>query len=104
MIDIVSVTGGDLRFLDTDVPRAANILATQLASLEYAPDLGIDLRYFLNEKFSFQNASFKAYLVQRLAENGINVGSVGEVISNLFSTLTFNVDDSQEAGSGMIAR
>ena len=106
MIDIVSVPNGtngdDIGVLDTQTFRAANILSVQLGDLEYAPNIGIDLKYFLSEDFRFQNESFKNYLIEVLANNGINVASVMQTIDNLFVTLGFNL--SAEEKSGFIAR
>ena len=102
MIDIVSV-GTDIGLFDTQTTRAANILSVQQGSLEYASDLGIDLKYFLSEEFRFQNDSFKAYLVQRLANYGINVASVTDTVENLFRQYTFNIPPAEVEG-GMVAR
>lgn len=104
MIDIVSsIQGQDMGVFDTQTCRAANILSVQLGALEYEPTLGIDLKYFLSEDFQFQNASFRAYLIEVLANNGINVASVLEQIENLFTTLTFNIS-ADDKTSGLIAR
>ena len=43
MIDIQDFQGEDLQIKDSQTPKAANVLSTQLASLEYAPALGVDL-------------------------------------------------------------
>jgi hypothetical protein len=60
MIDIISSNDGqDLGLYDTQTERAKNILSTQVGSLEYAKDLGVDLNYFLSPDFKFQNESFK---------------------------------------------
>lgn len=102
MIDIINADQ-DIGLFDTQTTKAANILSVQVGSLAYAPDLGIDLRYFLDEDFRFQNESFKAYLVQVLAENSINVSSVIEEVEDLFTNLTFNVTPSESEGA-LIAR
>jgi hypothetical protein len=102
MIDIVSQTG-DIGLFDTQTSRAANILSIQLGSLEYAPDLGIDLKYFLSEDFQFQNESFKSYLIQRLADHAINVASLVDTVETLFRQYTFNLSPA-ESGNGMVAR
>jgi hypothetical protein len=39
-------TTGDLDLVDTIVPKAANVLQVQLATLEYAPTFGVDLVFF----------------------------------------------------------
>lgn len=98
MIDITSI-GQDLVLIDSQVPKAGNILSTQLGSLEYLPDFGVDLKYFLDENFQFQNESFKAYLVQVLAENSINVASVLETIEALYQKYTFILSPSETDGS-----
>lgn len=103
MIDIISADENGLGILDTQAARAANILSVQLGALEYAPELGIDLKYFLTEDFRFQNASFKSYLIQVLTNQGINVSEVAEVIDNLFTTMTFNLSPQETEGS-FIAR
>lgn len=102
MIDIVSV-GNDLGLFDTQTTRAANILSIQLGSLEYAQDLGIDLKYFLSEDFIFQNESFRSYLIQILANYGINVASVREQIDNLFVNYNFEVSAIEQSTS-LVAR
>jgi hypothetical protein len=104
MMDIVDFTPKGMQTYDTQTPRAANILSVQLGALEYAQDIGIDLRYFLNANIKFQNDSFKAYLVQVLAGNGINVASVIEVLRPLSSEYDFNLSPQESTSSGLIAR
>ncbi len=102
MTDIISISD-DLGMYDSQIARAANILSTQVGSLTYSPLLGIDLNYFLSENFRFQNESFKAYLVERLANNSINVSSVIETVEALFSQYTFKIL-ADESGQGLISR
>lgn len=103
MIDIINVTAGDIKLVDSDVPKAGNVLSIQIGSLEYADEFGIDLAYFLSPDFKFQNSSFQSYLVQQLANNQINVASVIETIEDLFSDYDINISSNQ-AGNGLIAR
>lgn len=104
MIDIVtSIDGQDMGIFDTQTCRAANLLNVQLGSLEYAPDIGIDLKYFLSEEFRFQNASFKSYLIEVLSNKGINVSSVVEVLESLHSQYTFEIVP-QETNTSLLAR
>lgn len=103
MRDIVSVGGEDLGIFDTQVPRASNLLSIQLGSLEYAQTFGIDLAYFLSEEFRFQNKSFKAYLIQVLATNGINVATVMEEVENLYARFVVLLVP-LEPNTSMIAR
>ena len=102
MIDITSVSE-DINLYDTQTSKAGNVLSVQLGSLEYAQNLGIDLRYFLSEDFRFQNDSFKSYLVQVLANNGINVSSVLDAVESLYSQYTFNITPDENSTS-LIAR
>ena len=105
MIDIVRLADGeDIGLYDTEVERAKNVLSIQIDSLEYIPDFGIDLKYFLSEDFEFQNESFKSYCIQRLASYSINVTSVVEEINSLFNSLVFNIGTQNNAGGGMVAR
>lgn len=101
MIDIQDFQGEDLQIKDSQTPKAANVLSTQLASLEYAPALGVDLAYFLADGFQFQNESFKSYLLQRLAEHSVDVFSVVEVVEDLYTRFVFNVAP-QEQTKGLI--
>lgn len=104
MIDIISTTNGlDIGVYDTNTTKAANVLSVQLGALEYAPDLGIDLNYFLSEDFRFQNESFKSYCVNILAQNGINVTEVLDENQSLFSDFIFNISPN-ETTTGLIAR
>ncbi len=105
MIDIVGIgqgAGGDLRTFDAQTSKAANVLGVQIGSLEYAPTFGIDLEFFIQEDFQFQNESFKAYLIQRLAESNVNVNTVVDSVENLYRELTFVVGDSDKSTGGFI--
>ena len=102
MIDIVGI-GNDLRLFDTDIERAKNILSVQLGSLEYAAELGIDLKYFLDEAFRFQNESFKSYTIQILANFGVNVSTIQEITETFSKTFVYNVNPS-ETTTALIAR
>jgi hypothetical protein len=102
MIDIIGV-GTDLELFDTQTEKGKNILSVQLGALEYAPDFGIDLKYFLSEDFKFQNESFKSYLVQVLANNGINVATVLDTVQNLAHEYEFKLTPPESSGS-LIAR
>lgn len=96
--DITSLTGSDLKVEQSEAPRAANILSTQLGTLEYAPAMGVDIKYFLESEFRIQNESFNAYLVQRLLEQQVNVIEVVDLIAALSSTYTFQIGSSENTG------
>ncbi len=103
MLDIIEVADGkDLGVADSIVPKAANLLSVQLGALEYAPNFGVDLRYFLENPVRFQNESFKAYLIQRLTENQISVSEVLETLEALFEKYTFFVGDANQDTGGLI--
>ncbi len=98
MLDISRVEDGrDLGLTDTEALKAANVLSVQLGSLEYAPDFGVDLSFFLDENFSFQKESFKAYLVQRLTEHQINVTRITDTVFAFMSQFVFFVGDASNA-------
>jgi hypothetical protein len=103
MIDITSSDSSGIGTYNTQTHRAANILQVQLGALEYAPTMGIDLKYFLSEDLKFQNESFQAYLIQTLAEKSINVANLFETLESLYSTYNINLTPDENSG-GMIAR
>ncbi len=61
-----------LRTADTLIYKARNILSTQIGSLAYAPEFGIDYDLFFGEDYTIQNQTFQAYAISKLSENGIN--------------------------------
>jgi len=91
-LDIQNISeGSDMQVGRSEVPKAANVLSVQLGSLEYAKTFGVDKDYFLNSEFQFQNASFKAYLVERLLAHQINVVNVIQTIEAVSQTYIFNI-------------
>jgi len=103
MLDVVELKDGeDVVFIDTVVKKAGNIIRTQIGSLEYAPNLGVDLKFFLQSSLQFQNLSFKAHLVERLAQQQVNVTQVIDVIEKFTENYTFKVGDSDEELKGFI--
>lgn len=104
MIDIVEIPedGRDIGFADTAVVKAGNVVSTQLGSLEYAPEFGVDLRFFIQDKIQFQNASFRSYIVERLSQAEINVSNVTEVIESFMSRFTYSVGNTGDKIKGMI--
>jgi len=103
MMDIVSFEDGlDLGIQDSIVPKAANLLQVQLGSLDYAPDFGVDLRYFITSNFQFQNETFKSYLIERMMQNQINVADVTETLDTLFETFGWSVGEAAAPVSGFI--
>lgn len=104
MIDIAGAQNGqDLAMYNTQAPKAANTLSVQLGALEYAPELGIDLRYFLEGDFEIQDESFNAYLIQTLAANGINVNTITQTVEALWKDININLSP-ENTSTGFIAR
>jgi hypothetical protein len=99
--DIVATNGPDLGIARTDVSRAGNVLSVQLASLEYAPNFGIDLKFFLESEYQLQNESFKAYCVERLLAHQVNVVNALEVLRQLDKSFIFDIGDNDN-GTGLI--
>lgn len=105
MTDIVRIEDGpgiDLEVGNTVVPKAANVLSVQQGSLEYAPDFGVDLAYFLDNPIEFQTASFQSYLIQRLAQHMINVTEAIPILQKFINQLNLKVRSSESQNEGMI--
>lgn len=104
ILDIVAADDGkDLEIKNSQVQKAGNILSVQLGSLEYAPDFGVDIAYFLREDLQFQNQSFQSYCVQALTNRGLNVASVLPSVQTLMEKYTFNLTP-DESSTAMLAR
>ncbi len=104
MIDIISSEDGqDMQIYNTQAPRAANILSVQVGALEYEPTMGIDLAFFLDPNFKYQNESFTSYLIEVLANWGVNVASVGETIHDLYQDLSIDVSP-DETSTALVAQ
>ncbi len=102
-MDIIDFTEKGMQTYNTQTHRAANVLSIQLGALEYLPDFGIDLNYFLTETTAFQDESFEAYLVQALASRGINVAAIETVLKAL--DVDYNIRLSPEENStGLVVR
>ena len=98
MLDIVEIADGkDIGIQNSAVGKAANVLSVQLGSLEYAPDFGVDLRFFMQEGLQFPNESFKAYLTERLTQSQIVVSQVLSTLETFFEKYTFYVGDANDA-------
>jgi|SRR6478609_895232 len=96
MLDISQVPDGkDLVLTETLATKAANVVSIQIGDLEYAPNFGVDFRYFLTSNLEFQNQSFKAYIIQTLSQNQVNVSNAVEVVEALYERIIFSVGDSK---------
>jgi hypothetical protein len=96
MMDIVEIPldGRDLMLVDSDIMKAGNVISVQLGSLEYESTFGSDLKYFIETDFQIQSESFKAYLIERLTQNQINVSQVISVLDTLFEKHSFLIGNS----------
>lgn len=92
IMDIVEVReGADLGLARSDIARAGNVLSVQLGSLYFAPGFGVDLKYFLQSEYQFQNESFQAYLVNRLVESQVNVVQCVSVVETFYHKYVFEI-------------
>lgn len=103
MTDIIDFQDNDLVMFDTEAHRAANILAVQLGSLEYEPTFGIDLSYFLTESIQFQNGSFVGYIVEQLANRGINVTNVIDTVQDFGENYDIKISPNENS-TGFVTR
>lgn len=101
MIDIEYIEK-QLVLSDTSVHKAANVMNTQLGSLHYAQDFGIDLDRFFNPDIEIQTETFKAYSVQRLTDCGVNVLDLATKTDILETTLDYYVQ--LQGNEGLVAR
>lgn len=100
MIDCF-IDKGEFKVADTVVYKAKNILEIQEGSLNYAPDTGIDLKRFLSPDVKIQNATFEAYSIQRLGEQGIN--TLDLVVNKETFRQVFDYTLAEENTEGLIA-
>lgn len=101
---IYAESGADLGVANSVIPKAANILSVQIGSLDYAPEFGVDKRYFLETPVLFQNESLKAHFVERLSFYQINVGQVVETFREFLLKYTFKVNQEFDPFNRFTAR
>lgn len=99
-VDIYLDKDGVLQRADTDVYKARNILAVQKINTHYRPDLGIDLRRFIDPNVKIQFETFRSYTLQEMVQQGARMDAVLEVQKNLDKELNYTV--SQTENEGMI--
>ncbi len=93
------VDGDDLNVTKSEAPRAKSVLDTQLGTLEYADQFGIDMAYFLESELSIQTESFQSHCVQRLLQHQVNVVNVIKVVETFMERNTYAIGSSQSDGS-----
>lgn len=100
-IDIYLDKDGFLQRADTDVYKARNILSVQKTNTYYRPDLGIDLRRFIDPNVKIQFETFRSYTLQEMVQQGVRIDAVLEMQEKLDKELNYNVSKTQQ--EGMIA-
>ncbi len=94
MMDILSFADGeDITITDNILTKAKNVLSVQSGALEYAPDFGIDITFFLFSPVQMQNEAFKSHIIERLLFYYVNISEITEVFEDLYSSLTIGVSD-----------
>lgn len=101
MIDAY-IENGEFKTSDTIVFKAKNILEIQENSLSYAPELGIDLKRFLDPNVKIQNKTFEAYSLQRLGEQGVN--PIELIVNKETFRQVFEYTVAEAEREGMIAK
>lgn len=89
MKDIFSFDGKDLVVGESEVPRAKNLFETQLGSLSYLPEWGIDLDFFISSAYKISNEAFGNYLQQQLGFWKFNAAELKTVVSDFMETMIF---------------
>ncbi len=101
MIDVEFVDNMP-KFSNTVVHKAANCITTQLESLYYAQKFGVDLKRFLDPDVEIQTETFKAYTVQQLTDNGVNVIDLKESRTTFEALFDYVVQ--QQENQGLVAQ
>lgn len=99
-VDIYLDKDGILQRSNTDVYKARNILSVQKTNTHYRPDLGIDLKRFIDPDVKIQFETFRSYTLQEMVQQGARMDAVLEVQQNLDKELNYKV--SQTENEGMI--
>lgn len=99
-IDIYLDKDGVLQRADTDVYKARNILSVQKTNTHYRPELGIDLKRFIDPNVRIQFETFRSYTLQEMVQQGARIDAILEVQRDLDKKMDYNV--SKTATEGMI--
>lgn len=99
----VYIDNSEFKISDTVVFKAKNILEVQEGSLTYEPNLGIDLKRFLDPDVKIQNSTFEAYSIQRLGEQGVNPIELIVNKENVFKQY-FDYKVVEASTEGMVAK
>lgn len=99
-VDIFLDKDGVLQRSNTDVYKARNILSVQKTNTHYRPDLGIDLKRFIDPDVKIQFETFRSYTLQEMVQQGARIDAILEVQRDLDKEMDYNV--SKTATEGMI--
>ena len=99
-VDIFLDKDGVLQRSNTDVYKARNILSVQKTNTHYRPDLGIDLKRFIDPDVKIQFETFRSYTLQEMVQQGARIDAILEVQRDLDKKMDYNV--SKTATEGMI--
>ena len=99
-IDIYLDKDGVLQRADTDVYKARNILSVQKTNTHYRPELGINLKRFIDPNVRIQFETFRSYTLQEMVQQGVRIDAVLEVQEDLDKQLDYSV--SRTTTEGMI--
>jgi len=99
-VDIFLDKDGILQRSNTDVYKARNILSVQKTNTHYRPDLGIDLKRFIDPDVKIQFETFRSYTLQEMVQQGARIDAILEVQRDLDKKMDYNV--SKTATEGMI--
>lgn len=91
----------DLEFVSSELPRAENLIGVQLGTLNYQPNWGVDLEYFLNPNFEIQAECFEAHLLQRIGFWGMNVIEFMSKQGKFVREMIFKFSASKDSNSMM---
>lgn len=99
-VDIFLDKDGVLQRSNTDVYKARNILSVQKTNTHYRPDLGIDLKRFIDPDVKIQFETFRSYTLQEMVQQGARIDAILEVQQDLDKKMDYNV--SKTTTEGMI--
>lgn len=96
--DIYLDNNGDLQTSNTDVFKAENILNIQIGRLYYAENLGIDLARFIDSDVNIQPMTFRAYTIQELTRQGIQLEQVETVFRDFLTAINYTATEPDRQG------
>jgi hypothetical protein len=77
---------GDLKYIDSQIPKAQNLLNVVRYGRYYNRDFGINISQYVESSISFQNEVIRAHIVERLTFNGLGVSDYISVLDGFLDT------------------